>query len=339
MTNEPILPVGKLKPEFLANLLEKYAIFDRSIIIGAQLGKDAAAIDMGDQCLIAKTDPITFTAEDIGYYAVNINANDVACMGGEPRWFLVTLLLPENGTTESLTENIFRQINMACRKLKISYCGGHTEITYGIDRPIVVGCMLGTVSRENLVDGSGAKPGDRIILTKGIAIEAVSIIARELEGKIATQATEEFIARCKNYIYNPGISVMKDAQIAMAVGGVKAMHDPTEGGLIQAIHELAAAVKMGIKIWEKEIPVLPEAKFLCDLFNLDVRGAIASGALLIVAERKKSTEIIRRLRDNGIYARIIGKIMEPEYGVKIVSAEGVENLLAQVTSDEITKIF
>ncbi|NOZ60678.1 MAG: hydrogenase expression/formation protein [Calditrichaeota bacterium] len=333
------LPTGKLRPEFLKTLLENYTFGDESIIVGPDVGVDATVIDMGNQYLIAKTDPITFVADDIGYYAVNINANDIACMGGTPKWFLATLLLPENMTTEKAVEKVFSQISGACRKLKISFCGGHTEISYGIDRPILVGQMLGVVSKQELISAKNAREGDRIILTKGIAIEAVSIIARELKEKIAPEASVEFIEKCQNFIYDPGVSVLKDAKIAMEIGGIHAMHDPTEGGLAQAAHELAEASGLGIRIWEKEIPVLPEAKFLCDLFNLDVIGAIASGALLIVAERKKSTQIIRHLRANEIYARIIGKMTPRDFGAKMVTIAGEERDLPQFSSDEITKIF
>ncbi|OQX84110.1 hypothetical protein B6D60_09735 [candidate division KSB1 bacterium 4484_87] len=333
------LPTGKLRPEFLKNLLQNYTFSDEQVVIGPGIGVDATVIDAGDYFLIAKTDPITFVADDIGAYAVAVNSNDIACMGGIPKWFLGTLLLPENSTTEADVEKIFSQISKACKKLDIAFCGGHTEITYGLDRAILVGQMLGVAGKQDLIQPKETREGDRVILTKGIAIEAVSIIAREMEEKIIPSATADFIEKCKKFIYDPGISVLADAKAAMEIGGIHAMHDPTEGGLAQALHELAEATELGIRIWEKEIPVLPEAKFLCDLFELNVLGAIASGGLLIVAERKKSTQIVRHLRTKNIYARIIGKMMPKEYGQKIVTRSGAETDLPEFSSDEITKIF
>ncbi len=128
--NLKFLPLGKLTPQFLSELIDKYTISDDSIIIGPQVGVDAAVIEFSDKYLIAKTDPITFVTNDIGYYAININANDIACMGGIPRWFLGTLLLPETATTEEMVRDIFSQVNAACKELNISFCGGHTEVTF-----------------------------------------------------------------------------------------------------------------------------------------------------------------------------------------------------------------
>jgi len=338
--NESIatLPLGKLSPIFLSELLEKYTTEDETIIVGPRVGNDATVIDQGDFYLIAKTDPITFITEDIGYYTININANDIACMGGIPRWFLATLLLPEAQTTEQMVENIFSQLSSACQDLNILFCGGHTEVTYGINRPIVVGQMLGIVEKESLVTSRNTTQGDDILLTKGIAIEATSIIAREKREKLCNIYSEELIEKCKNFIYEPGISVLRDALLALQVGGVHAMHDPTEGGLAMGLHELAIASGVGMKISEYDIPILPESKLLCDQFNIDPMGAIASGALLIVTDQHQTHKIIEIFKQNQIAIKNIGKIMPAEYGVKIL-VNGDEVDLPQFHQDEITKLF
>src|SRR5919109_2654792 len=131
------LPPGKLPAALLAALLAQDVPTDPRVLIGPRVGTDAAVIDMGDRLLIAKSDPITFATEAIGYYAVTVNANDIACMGGTPRWFLATLLLPENTTTEALVRDIFGQVQQACQDLHITLVGGHTEITVGLTRPLL----------------------------------------------------------------------------------------------------------------------------------------------------------------------------------------------------------
>ncbi|UCC65859.1 MAG: hypothetical protein JSV36_22485, partial [Anaerolineae bacterium] len=225
------MPLGKLPHEQLAHLLERYATDDPHLLVGPGLGEDATVIDLGhdfgDRLLVAKTDPITFASDEIGWYAVNVNANDVACMGATPRWFLATLLLPEGRTDDALVERIFGQIGRACAALGISLAGGHTEITYGLDRPIVVGHMLGEVARDRLVTTSGAQVGDVLLLTKGIAVEATAIIAREKAEELAGRFSAGFLARCQSFLRDPGISVVRDAQAALAAGRVHAMHDPT----------------------------------------------------------------------------------------------------------------
>ena len=159
------LPVGKLKIDFLNSLITQAEIFDRRVIIGPRVGEDATVIDFGESYLVAKTDPITFATDEIGWYLVCVNSNDIATMGAAPKWLLLTILLPEGKTTEESVRQIFQQILEACGEFGITLCGGHTEVTYGLDRPILVGQMLGVVKKEKLVTSSGACVGDDILLS------------------------------------------------------------------------------------------------------------------------------------------------------------------------------
>jgi hydrogenase maturation factor len=332
------LPVGKLEMDYLGHLLARYTQVNGRVVVGAEVGEDATVIDFGDRYLVAKTDPITFATEEIGWYAVNVNANDVATTGATPRWFLATLLLPEGSTDRALVERIFSQLSDACRQLEVSFCGGHTEITYGLDRPIVVGQMLGEVERDRLVTTAGAQVGDDIVLTKGIAIEATSIIAREKAKELAVKYSAEFIDRCRGFLHQPGISVVREAQIATAQARVHAMHDPTEGGLIMGLRELAQAVDAGLLIHEERIKVLPETALLCADYDLDPLGIIASGSLLIVLSPEDSTRVVEKLEEVGIAATVIGKVMAREEGLKLM-AGGVARDLPYFERDEIARLF
>ncbi len=200
-----ILPLGKLNPEFLEQLLRRYANPGERVVVGPGVGEDAAVIDFGERYLVAKTDPITFATDEIGWYAVNVNANDVAAMGATPRWFLATVLLPEGQTTPELVETIFAQIGDACAALEIGFVGGHTEVTYDLHRPIVVGQMLGEVAKDGLIRSAGARPGDALLLTKGVGIEATAIIAREKEAELAGRLSPEEIVQAQNFLHDPGI--------------------------------------------------------------------------------------------------------------------------------------
>jgi hydrogenase expression/formation protein HypE len=331
-------PLGKLPAEDLARLLTRYAPSDPRLLVGGAIGEDAAVIDMGDRCLVATTDPITFATNDIGWYAVNINANDVACAGATPRWFLATLLLPENKTTPDLVDQIFSQIHTACAQLGVSVAGGHTEISYGLDRPIVIGQMLGEVPHDQLVTTAGAQAGDELILTKGIAIEATAIITKEKQAELSRYFDEDSLCRYANFLYKPGISVVKDAAIATAAGGVHAMHDPTEGGVATGLHELAEASQVGLEIWADQLPYLPETIKLCRHFGLDPLGVIASGALLIAADPAFTPQILAGLSQAGISARVIGRTLPAEAGRWLV--KGAESRpLPRFTRDEITRLF
>jgi hydrogenase expression/formation protein HypE len=333
------LPVGKLNPDLLESLFTSYRISDPAVIIGPKVGEDAAVIDMGDSFLVAKTDPITFATDEIGWYLVCVNGNDIATMGAQPRWLLVTLLLPEGKATEALVKDIFSQIIEACEEFNITLCGGHTEITYGLDRPIAIGQMLGQVDKDKLITSSGAQVGDDILLTKGIAIEATSIIARERGDMLLSRGyLPQYIARAKQYLKDPGISVLKEAMIATQVGGVHAMHDPTEGGLGTGLHEIARCSQVGITAWPEEIHIFPESRELSSEFDIDPIGAIASGALLIIADSARSSEITEALAQSGISCFVIGQVVEKEKG--LFFQEGAERRpIPMFETDEIAKIF
>jgi hydrogenase expression/formation protein HypE len=332
------LPVGKLPAEHLARLLAKHTRPDPRLVVGARPGEDAAVIDMGDRYLVAKTDPITFATDEIGWYAVNINANDIACAGAAPRWFLVTLLLPESKTGVELVESIFEQIASACDQLGVTLAGGHTEITHGLDRPIVVGHMLGEVTPERLVTTAGARPDDDLIVTKGVAVEATSIIAREKAEELRGILDAGTLQRCQGFLHDPGISVMRDAQIAQAAGTVHAMHDPTEGGLATGLWEMAQAAGVGLEINYAAIPLLPETAALCTHFGLNPLGIIASGALLIACPPTDTSAIVAALTEAGIQATILGRVVERERGCKLFSSHG-ERPLPTFGRDEIARLF
>jgi hydrogenase expression/formation protein HypE len=333
------LQPGKLPPDLLHRLLATYAKADRRVIVGAAVGEDAAVIDMGDRYLIATSDPITFATDAIGYYAVVVNANDIATRGGRPQWFLATLLLPEHHTTEALIDNIFAQIAEACGSFGVALIGGHTEITYGLERPILCGHMLGEVAPSALVTTGGAQVGDVLLVTKGLCIEGTAIIAREREVDLRRRGVDEaLIRRAKHFLYEPGISVVRDAQIVCRAGRVHAMHDATEGGLAMAIHELAAAARVGVVIEPHCIPVREESALLCRMYGLDPLGTIASGALLIAAAPEEAPALQRALRDSDIACAVIGHIAPAAEGVVMATGSGRQPLPLFVR-DEITKLF
>ncbi|MBI5678529.1 MAG: AIR synthase family protein [Planctomycetes bacterium] len=331
-------PVGKLDYRLLEKLLNLNPIKDPRIIVGPRIGEDAAVIDFGKKYLVAKTDPITFTTHRIGWYAVNINANDIATMGATPKWFLATLLLPEGKTNAKLATQIFKDIIKSTQKLNITLCGGHTEISYKIDRPIVIGHMLGEVEKDNLVVNAHAKPGDDLLLTKGIAIEGTAIIAREKAATIRKRFGNRFLKRAQAFIDKPGLSVVADALLANKVAKIHAMHDPTEGGLATGIMELAKASGTGVVIDAEKIPCYEETEQICKLFNIQPLGLIASGALLIALDPKDTKEVIAILAKNGIVCNPIGKLTKKSEGLKLFK-KGKLAKMPTFKVDEITKVL
>jgi hydrogenase maturation factor len=336
---DPIFPLGKLPHYYLERMLRKYSVIDGTVVVGPGIGEDAAVVDVGDRYLVLKTDPITFVVEDIGWYAIQINANDLATRGARPRWFLSTLLLPEGKASAEVVEGIFAQIGEACQSLGISWVGGHTEITYKLDRPIVVGCMVGEADKDKLITTAGARVGDDIVLSKGIAIEGTSIIARELADQLRERGyDQEFLARCRNFLYDPGIGILREAMVAVAAASIHAMHDPTEGGLVNGLFELAQAAQVGILLELDSIPIYPETRALCRELALDPLGLIASGSLLLVLPPEETPCLLEKLRQEGIEAARIGKVLPGREGMKAREGGRAKDL-SFFERDEITRIF
>ncbi len=331
---------GKLDYQLLRRLLSDLRPSER-IIVGPKIGEDAAVIDMGDRYLVAATDPITFATDLIGWYSVHVNANDVATMGAKPLWFLATVLLPEGQTDESLVWEIFSQMKDACRSLQIEIIGGHTEITPELTRPIVVGTMLGEVDKDKLVTSSGAQLGDAILVTKGVPIEGTAIIAREKENELKRRGvSEETVERAKGFLFEPGISVVRDALIACSVAKINAMHDPTEGGLAMGLWELAEASKVVIEVDMNALPIIPEGRELCQAFGLNPLGTISSGTLLISVPKQHAEEVMKAIEREGIFVAHIGQVVRKgEVCVIAQHADKPKEPFPKFPKDEIVRIF
>ena len=336
--------IGKLRHKFLEKMLSEFVstthLKDDRVVMGSNIGEDAAVIDMGDKYLVAKTDPITFVTDEIGYYAVNVNVNDVVCTGATPKWFQSTILLPAKHTDADLIETIFRSIHDTCKSFGITVIGGHTEITSNLTKPIIVGSLLGEVEKDKLVLTSGAKAGDSIVLTKGVFIEGTSIIAREKEDFLKEKGlSSQFIEKCKNYLYDPGISIFKEAVVSNNNFTITSMHDITEGGLFCAIAETAIASKLGVVINRDKIKVLPEPSELSKIFNIDPYSTISSGSLIISINPQFTGDLINLLAKNGVESEEIGKFSKDKGKYLILDGNNREKAMIYTEVDEITKIF
>jgi len=339
VSEQSILPAGKLPAHLLQDLLATLTP-DSSVVIGPGIGRDAAVIRLGDRLLVLKTDPITFATDEIGWYVANVNANDLACMGATPRWLLVSALLPAGSTTPALATHIFTDLREACATLGIALVGGHTEITSGIDHPILVGQMVGETTDTALIDPRRVRAGDIVILARGIAIEGTALIAREIPPERLPGLEPDVLTRCRGFLHDPGISVVAPAR-ALADGlglDLHALHDPTEGGLATGLRELGAAAGLGIEVEREPITVYPETAALCTTLGLDPLGLIASGALLAVVAPAAAGRALEALATAGVPATAVGRMVsDPSRCVLVTS--GVEAPLPTFAVDEIARLF
>lgn len=328
-----VFPSGKLPGDLLDQLLRRYATpHDPTVIVDPSYGFDAAAISVGGETLLVKSDPITFASADAARYLVAVNANDIACMGGVPRWMTVVSLLPQGKTTAEFVEKQFRELQEACVAAGISLIGGHTEITIGIDRPLLIGTLLGTLGPHGLMEPGKARAGDELYLTQYAAIEGTALLAFEREADLRAALGDEVVDAGQHLLQSPGISVSPDAQALIASGAITALHDPTEGGVATAIHEIAAASQLGAEIDASTIPLQESTRSITKHFGIDPLGLLSSGALLFAATPGRE----EALRSTGVKITRIG-VLTDRAGHLTISSNGAERELPRYDSDELTR--
>ncbi|MDH4213282.1 MAG: AIR synthase family protein [Candidatus Thorarchaeota archaeon] len=297
---------GKVPPEILNKLVFSHlGVLDPNVLLGPRLGEDASLIQIGDLVVVASTDPITGSVEDIGWLVVHVNANDVATFGIAPRWFLVSIMLPSGSRPEELGR-IMEQIDKAAKTLNIAVVGGHSEITERIEQPIVVGFMMGMTEKDQYVTTKGAQPGDMLLMTKSAAIEGTAILATEGYDTLSKILGADIIIEARKL--REQISVVKDGIHAFRTGHVHAMHDPTEGGLAGGIHELCDASIVGFEIDYNAIPLSKPTRLICQALDINPLELISSGTMLITCLPKHADSIVNALRQVGIEAKAIGTI-------------------------------
>jgi len=327
------LPLGKIPIDILKGVVFRNLGAKRNeVLLGPTAGIDGAVLDLGDKSLIVSMDPITAAVERIGWEAVNVNANDVATFGVEPQFLVSCLMFPESSSRETV-ETITSQMDKAAKALNMAIIGGHCETTPGLANPIVVGCVMGLTEKGKYVTARGAKAGDKLILTKSAGIEGTAILASDRAPQLTRVFGAEMLNDARRF-YNQ-ISVVKDALVAYRTGGVNAMHDPTEGGVLGGIHEMADASNMGVRVYEDKITVEPETSQICKYFEIDPLQLIGSGALLIAAKSEHAGIIVENLAKEKIFAAVIGEVSGNVNKRLLIQRDGTIRELPRPVSDHL----
>jgi hydrogenase maturation factor len=301
-----VIPSGKLPAGLLKTLLEAGGPLSPDVLVGPALGEDGCVLDLGDDglVLVAATDPITFSSRHAGRLAVVVNANDVAVMGARPRWFLAVLLLPP-GTEEGAVTALFADLRRALEPVGAELVGGHTEVTGAVNRPVIVGQMLGTLRRERVIRTGGAQPGDVIVQVGAAPVEGAAVLATEAAGRLGSVAPADLAAAARA-LDEPGVSVVGPA-LAAADLGATALHDPTEGGLAGGLHEVAAASQVRLEVDEAAVLWFAPGVAVCQALGADPWATLASGALVAAFPSDRAGAALDALRARAWPAAVIGR--------------------------------
>lgn len=301
------------------------------VLLPPAIGEDACAIAIGGGALIAATDPITLTGQEIGGHAVVINANDVAVTGVRPRWFLAVVLLPP-GTGAATIEALFADMHAALASLGVALVGGHTEITAAVAQPIVVGQMLGFREDGRFVRTAGMRAGDVVLQIGPAPIEGAAVLANEVPERLG-MLPPDLLRRARQAIREPGIAVVEPALLATDLGA-HALHDPTEGGLSAGLHELAEAAGLALLIDPEAVLWFAPGWSVCAALGADPWGVLASGTLLAAFPEERIEDAQAALAAEGHASARLGRA---EVGAGVRMTDG--SRLPRYEQDEVSRIL
>ena len=293
--------IGKVPPETLSELiLERTGSADDRVRQGGGYGEDAAAIELGEETLVVSTDPISMAVEHLGTLGVDVACNDVAASGGEPEWLTSTLFLPDD--SEETLATITDGIHEAADALGVTVVGGHSEYAPDRETPLVVCTCIGTTDR--FVPTGGAEAGDAIVLTGGAGIEGTAILATDFREELAEEVPAELLDRAGTFYDD--VSVIEAARILR--DSATAMHDPTEGGVLDGLIELASASKVRLNVDPGAIPIREETTAVCEAIGVDPLRIFGSGALIATMAPEEAEAAVAELREEEITAAVVGQV-------------------------------
>ncbi len=326
------MKIGKLPESVLKRSIFRQLHTTRAeVLSGAAVGEDCAAVELAEgEVFVLSTDPITGTVTDIGKLSVLVTLNDIASAGAEPVGLLMTMLLPPE-TEEAEIRAMVRQMEEECARYQVQIMGGHTEVTRAVNQPLISVTGVGKAPKDKLLKSGGAVPGDDVVITKWIALEGTSILAKEKEAELLTRYPADLINTAKGF--DQHLSVVPEAAIAVK-SGVHAMHDVTEGGIFGALWEVAEASGVGLEIDFKKIPIRQESVEICEFFHINPYELISSGSMLMAAP--DGTGLVRALEKAGIPAAVVGKVTDGND--RILEQEDERRFLEPPKTDEIYKV-
>jgi hydrogenase expression/formation protein HypE len=325
--------IGKIPPDSMVRAVYSHGgKRNPGLVLGPGIGRDTAVVRVGKKLVVLTVDPVTGTTKNIGEHSVHINANDIATTGAKPVWYMCTLLLPP-GTSEKTLSRIMTGIDQASRNLGITVAGGHTEATRGLDTPLIAGFMIGEIVGRVLTS-TNVRAGDRILMTKTAGIEGTAILASEYPERLR-RVKPETIRRAQGFAKQ--ISIVKDAMSISKIGGVHALHDPTEGGVLNGLWELAEASGLGIEVWADRIPIAAETLKICSELDLDPLKLMGSGCLLAAIAPEGAGRVVRVLRNLRTRVSEVGRITSRTKG-RFLLKGGKKLDLVAVPQDELYRL-
>ena len=332
-SDNPLTP-GKIPPGVLERLLNLPRRTNPALLVGPGPGEDAALLRLRERRVVVSSDPITFRTPRPGYYAVHINANDIAAMGASPEFFTLTLIMPPQSTEKEIAKIWIDAVD-AADTLQAVLVGGHSEISTAVITAVISVTMFGKLIKDRPFKTGDGLPGDAIIQVGPMGIEGTSILASENKSSLEQEFGPDFTELAAGFLFDPGLSVVTPASLAAENLDVRAMHDPTEGGLATGLIEIALASGTGLVVSEEKLLLRPETLKICRFLKYDPLGLISSGCLLFTVEAKEADKAVQLMEEAGFASACIGRLTENKEQYFLEDRTGMRSKLPMFAVDEL----
>ena len=328
-------------PKFSLGALQRciYPHFQSSnkdVLLGSKFGEDVALTQVGGDVLASHLDPIEGAVAEIGWLAVHVACNDIATCGAQPRWLQLLVMVPD-AADEALLEQIMNDAARAAEEVGAVIIGGHTEYTHNLRRPLVAVTAFGPLEGKHPVLTSGAKPGDHILVTKGIPLEGTAILAGDFADEARSRGLNDADLDAARSLMRK-ISVVSEALI-LADAGASSMHDVTDGGLLETLREIAVLSEVGLDIKYEKIPIPVVCARFAQAFEFDPLQMISSGTLVAAVPSERVAQAGAALTAAGIPYADIGLAI-PGEGVRVQrGSEVAEFFSVQPEAGELARVW
>jgi hydrogenase maturation factor len=337
--------IGKISPEIFKELIyPRLGAKNEKVIVGPQNGVDVGIVEIGNKAVSITCDPVFIVPEygweRAAWFALHIIASDSVTSGLKPTYLSIDLNLPMDITKEQLTI-MWDIINRECIKMGINIITGHTGRYLTSQYPMVGGAtIIGVGEMDEYITPRLARTGDKIIITKGPAIEASGIFATMLSKQIEEKFGSQFSKKAQDIFYK--MSVVEDAMTAVSIGrrdnGVTSMHDATECGIWGGLFEIGQASGLGVRVEKDKIVIEECVTEICEYFGIDPYASISEGTLILTCREHKAEEIVTALQQKGIKASVVGELTPPEKGMILIK-NGKETKLEHPILDPFWQAF
>jgi hydrogenase expression/formation protein HypE len=301
--------------------------------VGLEDLDDGATIPLCEFEIVISTDghtidPIFFPGGDIGKLSVAGTVNDVAVMGAKPLAIANAMVISEGFPSDDL-ERIIKSMDEISREVDVAIITGDTKVMEKnkLDKIIITTTGIGIAKKEDIKKDSGLEVGDKIILSGSVGDHGISLMSYREGFGFETDLKSDVAP------------IWEMVRKALEIGGVKAMKDPTRGGIANTLNELATKSRVGMLIYEDNIPIKKEVLAVSEMLGIDPYEVANEGKVVIGVDQEKVDEVLKAIKSTkyGKEAQIIGEIT-PDRHVILETSFGGKRILEPPIADPVPRV-